>query len=148
MSTKELTRVWRLDKHIRDKVDKLDHLRALVGNSGVRYDTDPVQSSSGLDRLERTIAEIVDLEKEIDEMIDRYTKYKEYVIEQIDRLPNERSRDVIYDRYILFMSFSEISAQLGGIDIRWIKRIHKRALQEYGEIDAKSSLDTRCSGLY
>ena len=145
MSTKELTRVWHLDKHIRDKVDKLDRLRASVGNSGVRYDTDPVQSSSGLDRLERTIAEIVDLEKEIDEMIDRYSEYKNYVIKRIDKLPNERSRDVIYDRYILFMSFSEISAQLGGIDIRWIKRIHKRALQEYGEIEEKT---TKCCSNY
>jgi DNA-directed RNA polymerase specialized sigma subunit len=78
-------------------------------------------------------------------MIDRYTEYKEYVIERIDKLPNERSRDVIYDRYILFMSFSEISAQLGGIDIRWIKRIHKRALQEYGEIAEKS---TKCCSNY
>ena len=145
MNTKELTRVWHLDKHIRDKVDKLDRLRASVGNSGVRYDTDPVQSSSGLDRMERTIAEIVDLEKEIDEMIDRYSEYKNYVIKRIDKLPNERSRDVIYDRYILFMSFSEISAQLGGIDIRWIKRIHKRALQEYGEIAEKS---TKCCSNY
>lgn len=145
MNTKELTRVWHLDKHIRDKVDKLGRLRASVGNSGVRYDTDPVQSSSGLDRMERTIAEIVDLEKEVDEMIDRYSEYKNYVIKRIDKLPNERSRDVIYDRYILFMSFSEISKQLGGIDIRWIKRIHKRALQEYGEIAEKS---TKCCSNY
>lgn len=145
MSTKELTRVWRLDKHIRDKVDKLDRLRASVGNSGVRYDTDPVQSSSGLDRLERTIAEIVDLEKEIDEMIDRYSEYKNYVISKIDKIPNEKSRNVLYDRYILFMSFTDISVDMK-VCSRWARRLHERALVEYAEVSIKPEKTAKCCG--
>lgn len=143
MNVKELEKVYWMNKNIQDRMDKLDNLRCSVGNSAVRYDGDPVQSSNGQDRLERAIAEIVDLENEIDELIDRYATYKKRVIGHIDKLPNERSRDVIYNRYILFMSFGDISKDLG-VDVRWIKRVYKRALKEYSEIDIKTNKNTKC----
>jgi len=147
MNVKELERVYWMNKHIQDRVDRLDNLRCSVGNSAVRYDGDPVQSSNGQDRLERMIAEIVDLENEIDEMVDRYARLKKRVIGHIDRLPNERSRDVMYNRYILFMSFGEISKDLN-VDKRWIKRVHERALKEYKEIELKSTQSTKCCSNY
>lgn len=145
MNVKELEKVYWMNKHIQDRMDKLDDLRCSVGNSAVRYDGDPVQSSNGQDRLERVIAEIVDLEKEIDEMVDRYALYKKRVIGHIDRLQNERSRDVLYNRYILFMSFNDISVSMN-VCSRWARRLHERALAEYAKVDIKRDKNTKCCG--
>ena len=145
MNVKELERVYWMNKHIQDRMDRLDNLRCAVGNSAVRYDGDPVQSSNGQDRLERAIAEIVDLEKEIDEMIDHYAAYKKRVICHIDKLPNERSRDVLYNRYILFMSFNDISSSMN-VCSRWARRLHERALTEYSQVEIKRDKTTKCCG--
>ena len=145
MNVKELEKVYWMDKNIQERMDKLDNLRCAVGNSAVRYDGDPVQSSNGQDRLERTIAEIVDLEREIDELIDRYARYKKRVVGHIDKLPNERSRDVLYNRYILFMSFNDISTSMN-VCSRWARRLHERALAEYSQIDVKPEKTAKCCG--
>ena len=142
MTENDLKRVYYMNMHIQRRIDKIDALRATIENSAVRYDTDPVQSSSGLDRLERVIAEIVDLEKEVDEMTDRYIAYKGKMIANIDKIPSERDRDVLYSRYILFMQFTDIADDLH-LDASWVRKIHKRAMDKYVE---KSPKTTKCCG--
>ena len=142
MTENDLKRVYYMNKHIQRRIDKIDALRSAIGNSAVRYDTDPVQSSSGIDRLERVIAEIIDLEKEVDEMTDRYIAYKGKMIANIDKIPSERDRDVLYSRYILFMQFNDIADDLH-LDASWVRKIHKRAMEKYVE---KSPKTTKCCG--
>lgn len=142
MTENDLKRVYYMNKNIQRRIDKIDALRSAIGNSAVRYDTDPVQSSSGLDRLERVIAEIVDLEREVDEMTDRYIAYKGKMIANIDKIPSERDRDVLYSRYILFMQFTDIADDLH-LDASWVRKIHKRAMDKYVEKPKKT---TKCCG--
>lgn len=142
MTENDLKRVYYMNKNIQRRIDKIDALRSAIGNSAVRYDTDPVQSSSGLDRLERVIAEIVDLEREVDEMTDRYIAYKGKMIANIDKIPSERDRDVLYSRYILFMQFTDIADDLH-LDASWVRKIHKRAIDKYVEKPKKT---TKCCG--
>lgn len=142
MTENDLKRVYYMNKHIQRRIDKIYALRSAIGNSAVRYDTDPVQSSSGMDRLDRVIAEIIDLEKEVDEMTDRYIAYKGKMIANIDKIPSERDRDVLYSRYILFMQFNDIADDLH-LDASWVRKIHKRAIDKYVE---KSPKTTKCCG--
>jgi len=142
MTENDLKRVYYMNKHIQKRIDKIDMLRATISGSAIRYDGDPVQSSNGQDRLERAIAEIVDLEKEVDEMTDRYIAYKGKMIENIDKIPSERDRDVLYNRYILFMQFNDIADDLH-LDASWVRKIHKRAIDKYVE---KSPKTTKCCG--
>ena len=142
MTENDLKRVYYMNKHIQRRIEKIDTLRAAIENSAIRYDTDPVQSSGGIDRLERVIAEIVDLEKEVDEMTDKYIAYKGKMIANIDKIPSERDRDVLYNRYILFMQFNDIADDLH-LDASWVRKIHKRAMDKYVE---KSPKTTKCCG--
>ena len=142
MTENDLKRVYYMNKHIQKRIDKIDALRAAISGSAIRYDGDPVQSSNGMDRLERAIAEIVDLEKEVDEMTDRYIAYKGKIIADIDKIPSERDKDVLYGRYILFMQFTDIADDLH-LDASWVRKIHKRAMEKYVE---KSPKTTKCCG--
>ena len=128
-----LYQVKNINKHIEEKMERLTTLRALAEGGAIQYDRDPVQTSSRQDRLESIVAQIVDLESEIDRLVDILVKCKRDGTEVIDRLPKEKHRDVLYNRYMLCMTVRKTAKFMDRSEI-WVKKTTKDALREYDEL--------------
>lgn len=128
-----LYQVKNINKHIEEKMERLTTLRALAEGGAIQYDRDPVQTSSRQDRLESIVAQIVDLESEIDSLVDILVKCKRDGTEVIDRLPKEKHRDVLYNRYMLCMTVRKTAKFMNRSEI-WVKKTTKDALREYDEL--------------
>lgn len=128
-----LYQVKNINKHIEEKMERLTTLRALAEGGAIQYDRDPVQTSSRQDRLESIVAQIVDLESEIDRLVDILVKCKRDGTEVIDRLPKEKYRDVLYNRYMLCMTVRKTAKFMDRSEI-WVKKTTKDALREYDEL--------------
>lgn len=128
-----LYQVKNINKHIEEKMERLTTLRALAEGGAIQYDRDPVQTSSRQDRLESIVAQIVDLESEIDRLVDILVKCKRDGTEVIDRLPKEKHRDVLYNRYMLCMTVRKTANFMDRSEI-WVKKTTKDALREYDEL--------------
>lgn len=128
-----LYQVKNINKHIEEKMERLTTLRALAEGGAIQYDRDPVQTSSRQDRLESIVAQIVDLESEIDRLVDILVKCKRDGTEVIDRLSKERYRDVLYNRYMLCMTVRKTAKFMDRSEI-WVKKTTKEALREYDEL--------------
>lgn len=128
-----LYQVKNINKHIEEKMERLTTLRALAEGGAIQYDRDPVQTSSRQDRLESIVAQIVDLESEIDRLVDILVKCKRDGTEVIDRLQKEKHRDVLYNRYMLCMTVRKTAKFMDRSEI-WVKKTTKDALREYDEL--------------
>ena len=128
-----LYQVKNINKHIEEKMERLTTLRALAEGGAIQYDRDPVQTSSRQDRLESIVAQIVDLESEIDRLVDILVKCKRDGTEVIDRLQKEKHRDVLYNRYMLCMTVRKTAKFMDRSEI-WVKKTTKEALREYDEL--------------
>ena len=85
MTAKEyLNQIRLLDLKIRQKIEERDHLKAMAaGNSSPVLSKDKVQTSGSGDKMSRTVDSYVDLEKEIDDLVDRYVDKRDMIINQI-----------------------------------------------------------------
>ena len=128
-----LYQVKNINKHIEEKMERLTTLRALAEGGAIQNDRDPVQKSSRQDRLESIVAQIVDLESEIDRLVDILVKCKRDGTEVIDRLQKEKHRDVLYNRYMLCMTVRKTAKFMDRSEI-WVKKTTKDALREYDEL--------------
>lgn len=98
--------------------------------STTAYDADKVQTSIAGDKLLNLIAKVDEMEREIvDEMIWLEEK-KNIIISQIESLRDERYRMLLHDRYISFMIWEQIADDMH-LDIRYVYKLHGRALQEF-----------------
>lgn len=122
-----LFRIKQLNDTIQNKVDKIDYLRSQVEGSAIRYKQDIIQSSGSQDLLESVIAQVIDLEDEVNELIEELVFCKRVVTKYINKLDRESHREVLYERYVLCLKIREIAESQGKSE-RWIKQKHKEAL--------------------
>lgn len=125
----EFLRVLRQsDKEIAKKMDKLEKLKAsLEGVSAISYD-ERVQSSGEMDRMASTVAKIVDLEREIDELCQDYEnncKWCQYII---GKFRSQTQKKVIESIYINGNSVSR-TAEILSMTESGVQKAKKRALK-------------------
>ena len=139
MTAKEyLKQIEALDIKIRQKQDQLDCLKETAGgNAAIRYDKLNVQITVAPDMMERNVLRMVELEDELFAYKTRYNSIKKEAIGKINMLENENEKAILKMHYIDLYSFKRISVELGK-DIRWMKRVHSRALKSF---DMLYSLD-------
>ena len=101
----------RIDQQIGRINAKIRSLRDSLALSGVRYDTDRVQSSPS-DRMSAVIAETDALERKRDALIGSRMRAMEEIEEAIDRLEDDSEKTVLYMQYIGCESMDEIAEKL------------------------------------
>ena len=111
--------------------EKLGRLRASAESLGcLQMEADKIQTSHRNDKLSRLVSEIVDLEHEIEEM-SRYNEVdRREMIGEIEKLSDERERDIIYYVYIGNMTLRAASRKMG-IGYSNAKKIHGRAKENF-----------------
>lgn len=110
---------------------ELECLRETAGGaSAIRYDKDRVQVSIVDGHLERNVMMIIDLEEKLFVLKMKYRTLVAEASRMIQSLENENDRIVLKLHYIDFYSFNRMAAELNK-DVRWLKRVHNRALDSF-----------------
>ena len=130
MTAKEYLRQYRdADDAINAKLDQIHRLRELATKTTTAMSPARVKSSGEPDKLAGIIARIVDMEREVDDSIDRLQDTKRQVEDAIAGVRDPRERKVLTLRYINGLRWEEIAVRLN-YDYRWVLRLHGKALEK------------------
>ena len=127
MTAKEyLSQYKDLNDSINAKLEQVGELRrkAQTVSSG---SSDGTHSSTPRDRIGEITARIVDLEREINEDIDRSIDVQRGILTAISTVPDERLRHLLELRYINFHTLEEIARRMD-YSYKQICRLHGKAL--------------------
>ncbi|MEE0981456.1 MAG: DUF1492 domain-containing protein [Acutalibacteraceae bacterium] len=128
-----LKQIERADTLIDSKLSELYRLRCLVTSITVPTDREAIQTSGVSDKVGNTVAKIVDLENEIDDMIDEYIDTRNKCIGVIEQLKDTLQYKVIHMRYVEYKSYVEIEDELN-YSHQWIMDVRRAALREIERI--------------
>lgn len=96
-----------MNLEIQRKQERIDELRSSLTSVSMTL-SEKVQSSP-TDRMSKIMCEIISLEDELNNMIDVYSNKKRKSVDRILSLKNEDWKDILYMKYIEFMSWNEIA---------------------------------------
>jgi DNA-directed RNA polymerase specialized sigma subunit len=123
-----LQQAFLLDKQIQANKFELERLRALAESVPAMMLTgDRVQTSSPTDRISRTVANIVDLESQIQNEINKYITIKYEIRNTINRVADSKLKLILQKRYLNFQSWEEIAVEMG-YTTRRVWQLHGEAL--------------------
>lgn len=128
-----LDQAYRLDERINSRLLQLAQLKDMATTITSHIKDICVQESHNNHKLEDTIVKIVGQEKEIDNEIDALVELKADVRHVIDKVPNVEQRLLLEERYLCFKSWEEIAADMS-YGLRWIYKLHDKALKSVGQI--------------
>lgn len=133
MTTKEyLSQVRKLNKMINGRLQDLEDMRQLAESvSSKQPVADLVISSGRKDRLESIIVKIIDAERDIDAMVERYIDKRSLIVGQIEELDAEEF-SVLRLRFIDGWDADRISGELKYSE-RQTYRIYRRAMHSFEE---------------
>jgi DNA-directed RNA polymerase specialized sigma24 family protein len=135
MTTKDyLNQINRLNMLINNKLLEISQYRELSCSISAVKNEEKVMTSPNQDKIGTNIAKIDEMERKLDEIIDNYIALKEKIKQQINKLPKEKHKIILYEKYIKFKSISEISKKMDMTD-RGCKKAHKKALEEFEKIN-------------
>ena len=93
MTAKEyLKSISQLDDEIKRKRQRCRTLRDVAMNTSVKYSGDAVQQTRDNNPLEKILAKVIDLERQIENEESRLVDLKAEVWEQLDKLEDETDR--------------------------------------------------------
>ena len=118
-------------RYINMEIDsKLEHVTALRHLACKVYHTFSETPPSGTPdpkRMENVIIRFVDLEKEVDETIDRLVDIKGCIMKAIRKLDDPKERIVLELRYLALKDWPEIAEKMK-LQLRRVYQIHRDAL--------------------
>lgn len=130
MTPKEYLQQYRnAEDSINAKLDQIHKLRELATKTTQTLTADNVQSSGSEDKISSIVSKIVDMEREVDDEIDKLHDVKKHVQDVISAVPNAKQRAVLTRRYINGYTWERIAVDLD-ISYQWVCELHGRALQK------------------
>ena len=133
MTTKEdLNQISRLHRMINNKLVEIQQLRDLALGISSISTGERVQSTPDFDKIGSKMAKIDELEKNLDETIDKYVDLKNQIIGQIESMEDEITYNILFSRYIEKKQFELIAIEME-YSWRQIIRLHGKALNQFEE---------------
>ena len=131
MNAKEyLSQAFRLDQKINSKLEQVSKLRNLsMKASGLRL-AERISGTKEHSLMESALVKMIDLEYEINADIDRLVDLKREMATLIERVNDPSQRLLLEMRYLCGNTWEDI-AQKMGYDLRWVYRLHGKALQVF-----------------
>ena len=131
---KYLRQIEILDRRITAKVEERQNvLDMLLRITPVMRDTTSGGGSAGHDKMENGVVKLTGYEEEISADIDKLVELKREISEVIDRVENPKRRAVLRFRYINYKSSEQIAVDMDMTE-RNIYHIHRKALRDVGKI--------------
>ncbi len=91
--------------------------------------TTGVPSNKNVHSMEDIIVKMFDLENEINNDIDTLVDLKAAIISKIKQVEDPEYRMLLELRYLCFKKWEQIAVEMG-YDLRWIHRLHNKALEK------------------
>lgn len=127
MTAKEyLSQAKTLDRRINIELKKIEKLRSVLEYRSPSWDGMGSGISDG-DRLSNAISKIVEYEEKTNKLIDEYTALYGEIDHAIHAIDDEDLVEVLERRYLLYQKWESIAKEMR-LDLRWIYRLHGRAL--------------------
>ena len=128
-----LSQAYRIDLRINSKIEQVQSLRGLAEKAVTTLSDTPNNGTRNIRRMESVIAKMVDLESEINVDIDDLVDLKSEILSLIKYVESPELQTLLELRYLCFKTWEQISVELH-LDIRWIHRLHNKALNEVDAI--------------
>ena len=125
--------------YIQKRMDRLNDLRESIRNdmyslkSPAGQTQDRVQTSVNGDRMLQLIARVDEIERDTINELSDLTETKLKVEQEIEEIPNESYKQLLYDRYIRCLRWERIALDRDK-GIRWIYRLHKKSLDAFEKV--------------
>ena len=134
MTAKEyLSRAYRIDYRISSKIEQVESLRGLAEKATATLPDMPFNGTCNGHRMEDFITKAMDLESEIYADLCRLIDTKRDIATVIQSVENPELQTILELRYLCSKTWEEISVTQR-LDIRWIHRLHNKALAEVDRI--------------
>jgi len=133
MTAKEyLSQAYRVDCMINAKLEQVRSLRELLVKANSTLSDTPRSAAPNIHRMENIIADIVDLENEINSGIHKLVCLKRDIMDIIKGVENPEQRAMLELRYLCFMSWEQIASELHYSD-GYIYQMHNRILKKLND---------------
>ena len=139
METKEITvkeylsQAKFLDQRINSKIQQVAALNDLATKATSTLTGMPRNPNHATSSMEDVIAKIIDLQAEINNDIDTLVDLKRSLSKTIKAVDSPEYQTVLEKRYLCFQSWEQIAVEMG-YELRWLYRIHGKALEEFKAI--------------
>ena len=124
-----LNRAHNIDREIknleRERDKAFNRATSVVNGSG----SEKVQTSK-INATEGKYAAYADYVAEIDKRTAELNEVKTEILRAINKVDNSAYRLLLTLRYIRFMTWERIAEEMNYKDVRWVYRLHGRALRE------------------
>lgn len=132
-----LRQAYKIETRIDSKLEQLESLRSLAEKATATLDASP-SKPTGPGKGQDILAKIMDLELEIQKDIQELLAVKEDVQKLIKSVDEPELRVLLELRYLCYRSWNDIADSLN-YDLRWVHRLHGKALQALQEKHATKS---------
>lgn len=133
MNAKEyLSQAFQLDQRINSKLEQVSMLRDLALKTTSVLQDDKVQSMKQQSPMEHALVKLMSLEEEINRDIDQLIDLKRELASFVSGINNPSYRLLLELRYLSDRTWEEVAAIMG-YDVRWVYRLHRKALKEATE---------------
>lgn len=129
MTSKEyLSQARYLDMRINSKMDQIESLHELATRCTSTISGMPHNPNRSGSPMSDAICKIIDLESEINADIDKLVDLKREIVGVIKSVNNVEYQTLLEKRYLCFMQWEQIAVDMG-YELRYIHKLHKRALE-------------------
>nr|DAG50820.1 MAG TPA: Protein of unknown function (DUF1492) [Caudoviricetes sp.] len=128
-----LNRVRFADISINTKNDELYHLKLKSLQVSPQSQGERVQSSGSGGDFTKIIDKIFLLQDKINEEVDRLVELKDQARTLIHMLTDERYKTVLTEYYLNHKTWEQV-ADCMNYDLRWVYRMHGKALKEFSKV--------------
>ena len=136
-ATEYLGQAYRLDQRINSKLQQVESLRSLTRKVTASYDGETVFHTRNVTSLEDTIFRLMEAEEELNRQIDALVVLKMDISRMINRVRNESLRLILEKRYLCFLQWDQIAAEMH-YSRRWVLKRHARAVEVVDKLMAES----------
>lgn len=123
-----LSQAFHIDKQLKSKLEQLSVLRELATTTTQPLSDMPGSPNRNIDRMEKAIIKIMDMEKEISEEVDALLDLKNEIAQCIKKVEDIDCQLILEFRYLCFMSWEDIAAEMN-FTVRNIHILHGKALK-------------------
>jgi len=127
-----LNQLKKLDKMIENKLAEKARWQAMATRTTAQIGGERVQSSGSKQKMADAVGSYLDIEREIDEQVDKLVDTRQEVICVIEKL-NTTEYDLLHKVYVQYMSLYEV-ADMYGNTYSWATTVHGRALKNVQKI--------------
>ena len=137
LNAKEYLKQYRKLKFIiNTRKQQLEELHGLLDVRSTDYSTERVQTSPS-DIMSAVIARAIDLERQLEDDLQRAIDCQNEITGLINSLEDSRFQFILTEKYINNQTWENIASEMF-MSVRWVQKLHGYALQEVRKILQKN----------